>query len=106
MALQELCRVLKTGGHALILVPDMHRVFDFALKHGIDAIAYESPAGSITPLDMIYGHSASIKEGNSFMAHKTGFTEKLLQKLMQKYFGVVQVQLLYDFDLFGCGVKC
>jgi hypothetical protein len=41
---------------------------------GLDHVAYTSPAGPITPLDMLFGHSDSIARGQSFMAHKTGFT--------------------------------
>src|SRR5665213_540831 len=35
---------------------------------------YTSPAGPITPLDMLFGHSDSIASGHLYMAHKTGFT--------------------------------
>ena len=39
---------------------------------------YRSPAGPISPLDVIYGYHREIETGNPFYAHKTGFTPKLL----------------------------
>jgi hypothetical protein len=44
------------------------------VEGGLDHVAYTSPAGPITPLDMIFGHSESIARGRLAMAHKTGFT--------------------------------
>jgi hypothetical protein len=37
--------------------------------------AYTSPAGPITPFDILYGFRASIAQGNTYMAHRCGFTE-------------------------------
>ena len=39
---------------------------------------YESPAGPIAPIDIIYGHRRSLKAGRHYMAHKCGFTIKVL----------------------------
>ena len=41
--------------------------------------AYHSPAGAITPLDIIYGFRPSIAQGNTYMAHRCGFTETVLR---------------------------
>ncbi len=41
--------------------------------------AYVSPAGPITPLDIIYGHRGQIAAGNLFMAHRCGFSEAALR---------------------------
>ena len=40
--------------------------------------AYTSPAGPITPLDILYGHRPPMAKGNLYMAHRCGFTEKVL----------------------------
>ncbi|MBY0411643.1 MAG: hypothetical protein K2Q97_16340 [Burkholderiaceae bacterium] len=37
----------------------------------------------ITPLDILYGHSAAVAAGFHFMAHKTGFIEKSLTQALQ-----------------------
>jgi hypothetical protein len=73
--------VLKDDGFAHIIVPDMHEVMRQTLERGldIDDILYQSPAGPIMVLDVIYGYSAQIeKSGVEFYAHKTGFTQKSL----------------------------
>jgi SAM-dependent methyltransferase len=73
-ALAEFKRVLKPDGFALVTSPDLEAVASLILEHGLDHVAYTSPAGLITPLDMLFGHSASITRGHLYMAHKTGFT--------------------------------
>jgi hypothetical protein len=73
-ALAEFKRVLKPDGFALVTSPDLEAVASLIVEHGLDHVAYTSPAGPITPLDMLFGHSASITRGHLYMAHKTGFT--------------------------------
>jgi predicted SAM-dependent methyltransferase len=80
--LQEFHRVLKADGFALIMSPDIESVAQFIVEHGIAAIAYNSPAGPIRPLDMLYGHSRAIEEGHFYMAHRTGFTAERLGNLL------------------------
>ncbi len=43
---------------------------------------YSSPAGSISALDVLYGHQKSLVNGNYYMAHKCGFTLKVLVDLL------------------------
>ena len=62
-ALAEFRRILKPGGFALITSPDLEAVASLILDHGLDHVAYTSPAGPITPHDMVFGHSASIARG-------------------------------------------
>jgi predicted SAM-dependent methyltransferase len=75
-------QVLKLDGFALVMSPDIEAVAHFIVKHGIAAIAYNSPAGPIRPLDMLYGHSRAIEEGHVYMAHRTGFTAERLGNLL------------------------
>ena len=73
--------VLKDDGFAHILVPDINEVMRLTIKQGldIDDVLYQSPAGPITVLDVLYGLSIEIEEsGQDFFAHKTGFTNKSL----------------------------
>jgi ubiquinone/menaquinone biosynthesis C-methylase UbiE len=73
--------VLKDDGFAHIIVPDMHEVMRQTLERGldIDDVLYQSPAGPIMVLDVIYGFGTQIeKSGVEFYAHKTGFTQKSL----------------------------
>ena len=51
----------------------------------IDDVLYQSPAGPIMVLDVLYGYSVEIeRSGKDFFAHKTGFTHKSLLKALRK----------------------
>src|SRR5262249_34156308 len=65
-ALREFRRILKPDGFALITTPDLETVARFIVEQGLEAVAYTSPAGPITALDMLFGHSAAIQHGNIF----------------------------------------
>ncbi|GAB4405664.1 MAG: hypothetical protein OHK0048_25550 [Rhodoferax sp.] len=45
--------------------------------------AYVAPAGPIAPLDILYGHRPAMAKGNLFMAHRCGFTQKVLTDTLQ-----------------------
>ena len=45
--------------------------------------AYESEMGPVAPLDILYGHRASLAKGNLYMAHMCGFTQKVLIGILQ-----------------------
>jgi predicted SAM-dependent methyltransferase len=81
-ALSEFHRVLKPVGFVLIRCPDLDAVVTALATHGADHVAYVSALGPVTPLDMLYGHSASIRDGKHHMAHKTGFTAARLGRLL------------------------
>eukprot|EP00913_Durusdinium_trenchii_P011152 g10474.t1 len=80
VALGEFLRVLKPTGTLLIAMPDLQQVAHFIVADKLDDVAYESPAGPITPLDCVFGFGKAIAAGNTFMAHKTGFTAKSLTR--------------------------
>lgn len=66
-ALLEMYRVLIPGGVAIAIVPDLD-----GIRPNHDVV-YESPAGPVCGLDIMYG-MASLIEENPYMAHKNGFT--------------------------------
>jgi len=73
--------VLKPDGFAEIRVPDLPAVFRRMTDGGLELtdVLYESPAGPIQVIDVIYGWGREIEEsGNAFYAHKTGFSRKSL----------------------------
>jgi predicted SAM-dependent methyltransferase len=99
--LRQFHRVLKADGFALIMTPDLESVAHFIVEHGIAAIAYNSPAGPIRPLDMLYGHSRAIEDGHHYMAHRTGFTaERLGNLLLMAGFATVSVRT-ENFEVFA-----
>lgn len=104
-ALQEIRRVLKPGGFALITLPDLQRIAELIAQGRGDDELYTSPAGPITPLDMLFGHQASLARGNHYMAHRTGFTaERLGKKLTEAGFEEVRVLKGKSFDLWAVAV--
>lgn len=73
--------VLKPGGLAHIIVPDLQELMLACVQQGIDldGLLYESPMGPITPLDVLYGHGGLIAQsGQDFYAHRTGFSRRTL----------------------------
>lgn len=80
-AFREFTRVLKPDGFALITCPDLQSVAALIVEDKAGATAYISPAGPITALDMMFGHGASIAQGNAYMAHNTGFTCDRLSRI-------------------------
>lgn len=72
-------RVLKPGGFVEIHVPDGDEIQRLIDDIGLDGVAYESPAGPITPNDMLHGHQASIAAGMPYMAHHVTFDETTLR---------------------------
>ena len=79
--------VLKDGGFVQIRVPDISEVMRITIEDGldIDDVLYESPAGPIMVLDVLYGYSVEIERSQQdFFAHKTGFTQKSLVAALQR----------------------
>jgi predicted SAM-dependent methyltransferase len=81
-ALSEFRRVLQPDGFALITTPDLEAIAELVVSGRLEDVAYTSPAGPITALDMIFGHAASIQQGSHYMAHNTGFTADRMGHLL------------------------
>jgi hypothetical protein len=90
---------LNTDGVAIVFVPDLEGV------NATDEVLFNSPAGPICGLDLIYGYRPALAE-NPYMAHKTGFTaETLDQAMIEAGFRKVKVDRLSDYAMMGAGVK-
>jgi hypothetical protein len=81
--LSEFLRVLKPDGFAVITCPDLQAVCALVAEDKLTEPAYTSPAGPIAPLDILYGHRPAMNAGNLYMAHRCGFTEKVLSGTLQ-----------------------
>jgi predicted SAM-dependent methyltransferase len=79
VALAEFKRVLGSDGYLIVTCPDLESVCKLIAEDKLTETAYESPAGPISPLDILYGHRPSLARGNLYMAHRCGFTKKVLQ---------------------------
>ncbi|MEZ5741420.1 MAG: methyltransferase domain-containing protein [Burkholderiaceae bacterium] len=79
VALAEFARVLKPDGFAVITCPDLQSVAALIAQDKLTEPAYESAAGPIAPIDILYGWRRAMTQGNLYMAHHCGFTEKVLR---------------------------
>lgn len=90
---------LNDGGAVVVFVPDLEDVF------ATDRPLFDSPAGPIAGLDLIYGYRKMLKE-KPYMAHKTGFICRTLHAaLTDAGFSNVSVSRLSDYALMGAAVK-
>ena len=78
IALAEFYRVLKEDGIVYVRCPDIQLISEAVINDQLLEALYESPAGPISPIDIIYGNRQEIVEGNEYMAKKCGFTYSVL----------------------------
>lgn len=66
-----------------------------------------SPAGPIAPLDILYGLCTAMAAGNLYMAHRCGFTMRVLMGTLQAagFQGVAGKQRTQAFDLWALATK-
>jgi ubiquinone/menaquinone biosynthesis C-methylase UbiE len=83
VALEEFKRVLRPDGFVVVTCPDLDSVCAAVVEGGLTKALYTSPAGPIAPIDILFGHRASLQRGNLYMAHRSGFTESVLSATFQ-----------------------
>jgi protein O-GlcNAc transferase len=89
----EFLRVLRPGGQVLLTTPDLQAAAEAIVRGRLEEPLYDSAAGRISPLDIVYGHLSYVAEGNEYMAHRTGFTASALaRKLREAGFARVDVR--------------
>ncbi len=76
--LRGFLRVLKVDGFFVVTCPDLRSVARLVADDRLTEPAYLSPAGPIAPIDILYGHRPHLAAGNLYMAHRCGFTLKVL----------------------------
>jgi predicted SAM-dependent methyltransferase len=80
IALAEFRRVLREDGFVCVIVPDLQIVAQYVAADRLHETLYDSPAGPVTPHDIVYGFGAAIAGGRTSMAHRCGFTPTMLQR--------------------------
>jgi predicted SAM-dependent methyltransferase len=105
-ALREFLRVLKPGGLLLMTLPDLQQIAELVVADRLEAESYVSAIGPVTPLDMIFGHTASLAQGRAYMAHRCGFTPSTLGRLLvQTGFADVRLRRGSSFDMWATAQK-
>lgn len=77
----NMMRVINKDGFVVVRVPDLGYIAD-KIKEGLLEPLYDSSAGPVSPIDMLYGHRPQIDDDHEGMAHKTGFTEKSMGQIL------------------------
>lgn len=106
-ALAEFRRVLKVDGFAVITCPDLQSVAALIAQDKLTEPAYVSPAGPIAPLYILYGLRTAMAAGNLYMAHRCGFTMRVLMGTLQAagFQRVAGKQRTQTFDLWALATK-
>jgi protein O-GlcNAc transferase len=78
LAMKEMYRVLKVGGFALLAVPDIQKIAEHVAQGKLEQALYNSGAGPIAAIDLIYGFRPVLADGDIAESHKTAFTARTL----------------------------
>ncbi len=107
VALREFHRVLRDDGFAVITCPDLKSVCALVAQDRLLEPAYISSGGPIAPLDILYGLRSSMAKGNLYMAHRCGFTERVLRGSLQSagFAVVATIARPATFDLWALASK-
>lgn len=81
--LKDFYRVLTPKGFLIITCPDLESVCEQVIQKGLVEPLYDSAAGPISAIDILYGHRQSIANGNTFMSHKCGFTFQVIANCLE-----------------------
>jgi hypothetical protein len=104
VALAEFHRVLRPGGFVFIRLPDLQKAAALLAADGPDAVAYQSKAGPITALDIVYGYARFARE-SPYMVHKTGFSAGTLETALRAAgFRAVAIEKT-NWDLWARGTR-
>ncbi len=107
LAFKEFLRVLKPNGFFVATCPDLKSVCALVAEDKLLDTAYISPAGPIAPIDILYGHRPPMASGNLFMAHHSGFTQKVLDSTLRTsgFATVISLARPSSFDLWVVASK-
>jgi SAM-dependent methyltransferase len=91
--------VLKHGGYARVIVPNMEQLFKDLNGQDISDEYYVSPSGPITFHDVIYGWGVQVAGNNLHYAHHCGFTPKTLTLALLQHFSQTYVEVPLNANL-------
>ncbi|MDL2316949.1 methyltransferase domain-containing protein [Desulfovibrio sp. OttesenSCG-928-A18] len=77
-ALANIMRVLKHDGYLVVTAADIQAACALVAEDKLLEPAYDSPAGPVAPLDILYGFRPALAAGYERHACKCGFTSRAL----------------------------
>jgi predicted SAM-dependent methyltransferase len=99
VAAREFVRVLRDGGMAIIVVPDLEDA-----KPTEDQL-YMSTAGPVCGLDLFYGMARLIVD-HPYMAHHSGFVAHTLKAVLEEAgFSKVETRRIENYNLMAIATK-
>jgi SAM-dependent methyltransferase len=106
-AMKEFLRVLKPEGYAVIACPDLQAAAQMIAEDRLMDTAYTSPAGPVTPFDIVYSHRQFTGRDKPYMAHHCGFTLSVLIGTLQSngFASVAGKRRPQAFDLWVVATK-
>lgn len=106
VSLAEMFRVIKADGFCVITCPDLQAAAEMVVEDKLLEVAYESPAGPITPFDIIFSYRPFTVD-NTFMWHRSGFTASVLGNTMlgAGFASVTVTRFRAGFALWAIGAK-
>lgn len=108
LALAEFLRVLADDGYLVLTCPDLQAVAELVARDKLDEPAYHTATGlPIAPMDILFGWRTAMANGQPFMAHRMGFTRKVLQESLQKggFKSIAAMRGKNDFALYAIASK-
>lgn len=79
---KNMVRILKNDGFGIIRVPDIGSIAHM-IENDLFTPVYDSSVGPICPIDILYSSRVLVEKYGEPMAHKTGFTLKSMNELLQ-----------------------
>lgn len=109
-ALKEFARVLKPGGRAVVIVPNIGVLGELISSGDLYRTLYDSPGGKVCAADMLYGHQGLIERDGQQKAyrfqHRFGYTpETLARAFVDAGFVSVRSGKMGQFDAACTGIK-
>jgi SAM-dependent methyltransferase len=105
-AIAEAYRILTDDGFLCVVVPDLLTIGEYIVNDRLHEVVYESPAGSVTAHDILFGFGPHLAQGRSKMAHNCGLTPTLLlEKLREAPFAQIMLRRRANYELAGVACK-
>lgn len=107
VAVSEFLRVLKPDGMLVLTCADLTSVCKLVSEGKLTEAAYESPAGPIAPIDILFGHRTAMSKGNLHMAHRSGYSDASLRSLLTStgFATVATLAIPSKFELWAIPTK-